>query len=235
MQPGAACCVHSQAANGMRAPRMVPELYPTTEPGAMVNKRLQARAEEAVAPVRSALKWPQAAMRVCSSPSRRRCLPEVLLFPNQAENLPTEPCQAALSEGAMSAALTSKCYASGAWRYSKCAASCSTQSATWHDLKHHHAAADPPHTTPQPGCTCCEAGRTERQGLQPAGSPPWEIWLIGVQAKGFPQAPHVGGGHDAAHDGSEGHEAPVAPYPDRLVDQVALHAREQCSGWELTS
>ena len=38
-------------------------------------------------PVRSAVKCPLAVMRVCSSPSSRRCLPLVLLLPNQLENL----------------------------------------------------------------------------------------------------------------------------------------------------
>ena len=44
-------------------------------------------------PVRSAPQCPLAAMRVCSSPSRRRCLPLVLLLPNQAENLRSCSCQ----------------------------------------------------------------------------------------------------------------------------------------------
>ena len=80
----------------MLAPSMAPVVHPAMSSEAMVATRQQARAEEAMAPVRSALKWPQAAMRVCNSPSRRRCLPEVLLFPNQAENLHTDSCQAAL-------------------------------------------------------------------------------------------------------------------------------------------
>jgi hypothetical protein len=38
-------------------------------------------------PVRSALRWPEAVMRVCSSPSNRRCLPDDEFCPSHAENL----------------------------------------------------------------------------------------------------------------------------------------------------